>query len=52
MKVYFYDAGGKGVTDISALDLSSENAAEAGWGGLTRFSGNIADVVSELSSEG
>ena len=51
LKVYFFDSKGKGTTDISDLDPSSENEGEAGWGGLTKFSGKIAEVVSDLESK-
>lgn len=45
MKVYYFDR--KGLTqDISQLDPGSANATESGWGGITEFSGRVADVVS------
>ena len=36
------------VTDISTLDPGSDSEATAGWGGLTEFSGRIADVVTRV----
>jgi len=36
------------VTDITGLDPGSPDAAEAGWGGLSEFSGRIADIVAEV----
>jgi len=45
---YFHDtAQGVSVKDISALDPGHEDSTISGWGGLTEFSGHIADVVSE-----
>ena len=46
MKVYYFDRQGS-VTDISQLDPASSNDIEAGWGGITEFSGRVADVVSK-----
>ena len=36
------------VTDISELDPGSSDTAVAGWGGLSGFSGRIADIVAEV----
>jgi hypothetical protein len=36
--------------DISELSPASTNEAEAGWGGLTGFSGHVADVVAKAAS--
>lgn len=36
-------------TDISALDAGSENEAISGWGGLSKFSADAADVVYEYA---
>ena len=44
-RVYYFDAKSGEARDISDLDPASEDAAEAGWGGLTEFSGRVADVV-------
>ena len=43
-KVYYFDRDGS-TRDISNLDPGSGNALEAGWGGLSEFSGRVADVV-------
>lgn len=43
-RVYYFDPGGR-TRDISKLDPSSEDGREAGWGGLSEFSGRVADVV-------
>ena len=46
-KVYYFDRDG--ITwDISNLDPGSPNATESGWGGLSEFSGHVADVVTEI----
>lgn len=44
-KVYYFDPESRTAQDISSLDPGSEEAAEAGWGGLTAFSGQVADQV-------
>lgn len=36
-------------TNISALDAGSENEAISGWGGLSKFSADAADVVYEYA---
>jgi len=46
-RVYYFKRDGK-TEDISALDPASERASEAGWGGLTDFSGRINDAVAAL----
>lgn len=43
-----YFETGKDVADISRLDLGAEDSAEAGWGGLTSFSGKVGDVVARV----
>jgi hypothetical protein len=45
-KVYYFDPDGK-TRDISALDPTSVDKSEAGWGGLTELSSRVADVVAE-----
>jgi hypothetical protein len=37
------------VEDISALDPWDENDDESDWGGLTRFSSRVSDIVSSLA---
>jgi hypothetical protein len=53
-RVYYFDQASGETRDISSLYPGSEEAAEAGWGGLTEFSGRVADAVAEVvgSSEG
>lgn len=36
--------------DISNLDPGAEDMAEAGWGGLTEFSGRVGDIISRVVS--
>jgi len=43
-----YFKPGAGAVDISRLDLGSDRAEEAGWGGLTEFTANVGDVVAEV----
>lgn len=46
-KVYYFDR--EGIThDISDLDPGSSNDLVAGWGGLSEFSGRVADVVASV----
>jgi hypothetical protein len=53
-RVYYFDQASGETCDISSLYPGSEEAAEAGWGGLTEFSGRVADAVAEVvgGSEG
>ena len=44
-KVFYFDRKKGETRDISNLDPGAADAAEAGWGGLTEFSGRIADIV-------
>lgn len=47
-KVYYFNRE-KGITfDISALDPGAEEAEESGWGGLSEFSGRVADIVARV----
>lgn len=52
-KVYFFDRTDQGVEslDISGLDPASPILEESGWGGLTQFSGKVAEVVSRVVQE-
>ena len=43
-RVYYFDRDGR-TREISNLDPGSQDAVEAGWGGLSEFSGRVADVV-------
>jgi len=46
-RVYFFSRSGA-VQDISELDPGAERPEEAGWGGLTEFSGHVGDLVAEV----
>ena len=47
-RVYYFDQASGETCDISSLYPGAEEAAEAGWGGLTEFSGRVADAVAEV----
>ena len=47
-KVFYFDPKSKTAHDISSLDPGSQEVTEAGWGGLTEFSGHVADVVARV----
>ena len=53
-RVYYFDRtpGGVVVRDISALDPSDEDEAVRGWGGLSGFSGRIAETVGDALARG
>lgn len=44
-KAYYFDKGTGVVHDISALDPGAEEDGEAGWGGLSEFSGRASAAV-------
>jgi hypothetical protein len=46
-KVYYFKRDGV-VQDISQLDPGSESIEEAGWGGLSEFSGRVGEVIAEV----
>jgi energy-coupling factor transporter ATP-binding protein EcfA2 len=46
-RVFFFKRDGTSA-DISHLDPGAEEAAEAGWGGLAEFSGNVGDIVARV----
>ena len=50
-RVYYFEQGTGQVRDISKLDPGAADAAEAGWGGLTEFSGRVNDVVASVVGE-
>ncbi len=50
-RVYYFDGHRGEVRDISSLDPGSDDSVEAGWGGLTEFSGRVADVVASTVAE-
>jgi hypothetical protein len=45
-KVYYFDREGQS-HDISDLDPGSDKSVESGWGGLSEFSGRVADIVAK-----
>lgn len=47
-RVFYFDPTERRATEISRLDPGASNAAEAGWGGLSEFSGRAADVVADV----
>ena len=49
LRVYYFSRDGT-VRDISDLDPGAEDQDEAGWGGLTEFSGQVGDVVAEVAA--
>jgi len=57
-QVYYFDNTTREARDLSDLDPGASDAAEAGWGGLTAFSGHVSDIVaatvaaSESKTEG
>jgi hypothetical protein len=48
-KVFYFDKESGTTRDISNLDPSAEELAEAGWGGLSEFSGRAAEVVAKVA---
>jgi AAA15 family ATPase/GTPase len=44
-KVFYFDREGASTRDISNLDPTAAEAGEAGWGGLSEFSGRANDIV-------
>jgi hypothetical protein len=46
-KVHYFTTEGT-VHDISRLDPGANDVGEAGWGGLTQFSGDVGEVVSRV----
>ena len=50
-RVYFFDRESGSTREISNLDPASEDELEAGWGGLTSFSGRVGEVVSSVIVE-
>jgi hypothetical protein len=47
VRVYYFNQQGS-VADISNLDPGSDRAEEAGWGGLTEFSGRVNDFIASI----
>jgi len=50
--VYYFDPASGRTRDISNLDPGAEDAAESGWGGLSEFSGRVADVIADVVGGG
>jgi len=48
VRVCYFDPASGTTRDISGLDPGAQDAAEAGWGGLSEFSGRVADVVADI----
>lgn len=49
LRVYYFDRRGC-TQEISQLDPASTDQVESGWGGITEFSGRVADVVSHAAA--
>lgn len=49
LRTYYFSRDGT-VRDISNLDPGANDDNEAGWGGLTEFSGKVGDVVAEVAA--
>ncbi len=47
-RVYYFNQETGCTRDISGLDPGSKETFEAGWGGLSEFSGHVADVVAKV----
>ena len=52
LKVYYFEKETGTVRDISSLDPASELDFEAGWGGLTEFSGRVGNLVARAVANG
>lgn len=48
---YYFNSTNHEVTDITSLDVFSENDIISEWGGLSEFAGRVSDVVSRFSYE-
>ena len=48
-RVYFFDRQTGETRDISKLNPDAEAESEADWGGLTGFSGRVADIVARTA---
>ncbi len=55
-KTYFFERRPRAmdvlIKDISSLDPGAEDEGVSGWGGLSGFSGRVADLVGEALGEG
>jgi hypothetical protein len=52
LKVYYFEKETGIVRNISNLDPASERDFEAGWGGLTEFSGRVGNLVARAVANG
>jgi hypothetical protein len=50
IKVYYFDRHSGKTRDISKLDPAAADHSEAEWGGLTEFSGRVADIVADAAA--
>ena len=50
-RVYYFNSDDGIVRDISRLDPASEEEIEAGWGGLTEFSGHVSEIVTSIMKD-
>jgi len=50
-KVWYFDPDSRDARDISDLDPGSTDLEESGWGGLTEFSGLVAEEVARVVAE-
>jgi hypothetical protein len=48
-KVYYFDRESGTTRDISDLDPAADEKFESGWGGLTEWSGRVADIVAKAA---
>ena len=48
---YYFNSANQEVTDITSLDVFSENDIISEWGGLSEFAGRVSDVVSRFNYE-
>jgi hypothetical protein len=51
LRVYYFDSASRRVREISSLDPGAQDTAEAGWGGLTEFSGRVQDMVAAVMAD-
>jgi hypothetical protein len=50
-KVYYFDPKTKETKGISNLDPGASSEGESGWGGLSEFSGRVAEVVAGVVND-
>ncbi len=48
VRVHYFDPASGRTSDISNLDPGAAETTESDWGGLTEFSGRVADVVADV----